>query len=151
MGNQKARAEAAMALRYLAQSSKNQEMIRAEGGIQVLIKVLAEGGPDPQRKAVESLFVYLTAYTQNQAVICDGGGIQVLATMLSEGTMEAQAEAADALLCLAQDPRGRYEVVKVLVEALQSASQEAQVRAAASLQALAHRGAQNQQVRQFAG
>lgn len=140
MESKEVQAEAARALASLAEKSfQNQDVIREDGGIQALLRVLREGSQQAQTHAADALWC-LAQNAKNLDVMCQGGSIQALLRVLTEGCREAQAGTAAVLQHLAENSPQRDMIIQAIIKVLQDGGQEAQARAARVLRSLAESG-----------
>jgi len=121
--------------------SQNIDVIRENGGIEALIKVLHESSQEAQAYAVYALG-NMAMYTENSDVIRQGGIVQALIKALREGSQQIQSYAADALGDLALNVENADVLpedggVLPLIKVLHGDSPETQATAAYALQTLA--------------
>lgn len=89
----------------MALSGRNQDAVREGGGLEALIKVLREGGPEAQTNAAGALRL-LVRSAQNEGAICEDGCIEALLKVLRSGSFQAQVDAALVLWRLSSSPAG---------------------------------------------
>merc|ERR1719387_739337 len=96
----------------------NQKVIREEGGIQALIKLLREGSQNACKPAASALG-NLAMNSANQNAICSAGGIKALTEVISKNFIEAQSplikavqvNAANALRNLAKHSLSQRKIL----------------------------------------